>query len=120
MKQTKTELAALTLLLAGAAFLLGVFVGRGAAAEKVLHLPQAQIAAPAAEETPPDIGRLDLNTATAEELAELPGIGESLAERIVTYRQENGAFIDVEELRSVYGIGEKKLEAIRAYITIGS
>lgn len=61
---------------------------------------------------------LDLNTATAEELTALPGIGEVLAGRIVAYREANGAFTSVEELLQVDGIGEKRFEAIRDYITL--
>ena len=63
-------------------------------------------------------GRLKINQATAEELQELPGIGEVLARRILTYRQENGEFSSIDELCAVPGIGEKRLEAIRDYITL--
>ncbi len=61
---------------------------------------------------------LDLNTATAEELMTLSGIGEQLAGRIVAYREENGPFRYVYELMNVSGIGEKKYEAIRDSITV--
>lgn len=61
---------------------------------------------------------LDLNSATAEELTALPGIGEVLAGRIVAYREANGVFTSVEELLQVDGIGEKRFEAIRDYITL--
>lgn len=61
---------------------------------------------------------LDLNTATAEDLTALPGIGEVLAGRIVAYREANGAFTSVDELLKVDGIGEKRVEAIRDYITL--
>ena len=64
-------------------------------------------------------GPCDLNTATAEELARLPGIGEVLAERILRYREENGPFQTAEELLNVPGIGEKKLEALRPEVTVG-
>ena len=57
--------------------------------------------------------RLDLNSAPAEELERLPGVGEKLAEAIVSYREEHGPFRDVEELLQVPGIGEKRLDAIR-------
>jgi comEA protein len=64
-------------------------------------------------------GRLDINTASAEEFDSLPGIGTVLAERIVDYRQEHGAFTRIEELMEVSGIGEKIFGELEKYITIG-
>lgn len=57
-----------------------------------------------------DEGRLDINTATAEELTGLNGIGEVLAERIVEYREEHGRFTAIEELTLISGIGNSVLE----------
>lgn len=70
------------------------------------------------EEILPDLSPLDLNAATEEELAQLPGIGEELARRIVAYREENGPFETVEELMDVSGIGEGKFEALSDRITV--
>jgi competence protein ComEA len=67
----------------------------------------------------PDISPLDLNTATAEELTELPGIGEELARRIVAYREANGPFTSTEELLEVSGIGETRLAALEGRVTVG-
>ena len=62
---------------------------------------------------------VDINTATAKQLTEVPGIGEVLAERIVEYRNENGAFSSVYDLTAIKGIGENKLEEMLEYITVG-
>ena len=61
----------------------------------------------------------DINSADAEKLACLPGIGEELAARIIAYRQEKGGFAAVEEILNVPGIGEGKFAAIREMIYIG-
>lgn len=62
---------------------------------------------------------LDLNSAKAEELQKLPGIGEKLAQTIVSFREQNGPFQTVEDLLQVPGIGEKRLAAIRDLVTTG-
>lgn len=62
--------------------------------------------------------RLDLNTATAAELQELPGIGEVIAQRIIDYRDLCGRFLDPEQLMEVYGIGEAKYEKLRDLVTV--
>lgn len=61
---------------------------------------------------------LDLNSATAEQLDTLPGIGPALAERIVAYRAEHGPFAQVEQLNDVKGIGDKTLEKLRPQLTL--
>lgn len=66
----------------------------------------------------PDVSPLDLNTATAEELTVLPGIGAVLAERIVEYRAAHGGFGTVEELMEVSGIGETKFAALEGRVTV--
>lgn len=65
-------------------------------------------------------GKVNINTASAEELQTLSGIGEVKAERIVAYRENNGPFERVEDLLNVTGIGQATLEAIRDSVTVGS
>lgn len=62
---------------------------------------------------------ININTATAEELTELPRIGEVTAARIVKWREENGPFTSTEELMNVQGIGERVYERIRPHVTVG-
>jgi competence ComEA-like helix-hairpin-helix protein len=79
---------------------------------------QAQPAeAPLAEETPV-AEKLDLNTATQKQLAELPGIGELLAGSILAYRQANGDFQSLEDLRKVSGISESTIDDLRGLVSI--
>jgi comEA protein len=59
---------------------------------------------------------INLNTASKENLMKLPGVGEATAERILLYREENGKFENIEELKNVRGIGEKRFEKIRPLI----
>src|SRR5262245_25139198 len=74
----------------------------------------------AAEEKAEKAARLNLNAATADDLATLPGIGPSYAKRIVEYREKNGPFKRVEDLLNVQGIGEKTLDRIRDRVVVGS
>lgn len=60
--------------------------------------------------------QLDINEAAWFELVNLPGVGPSLAAAIVDYRERFGRFESVESLRAVPGIGEKKLDSIRAFL----
>lgn len=63
---------------------------------------------------------VDINTASKEELDGLVGIGPVKAEAIIKYRQEKGPFKNLEDLKNVYGIGDKIFERIKSDITIGS
>lgn len=62
---------------------------------------------------------VNLNTATAVQIAALPGIGPKAAERIIEYRQKNGGFKKIEELMNVKGIGEKSFLKLKSLITVG-
>lgn len=74
---------------------------------------------PATEEVVPQRTLVDINTASAEELETLTGIGPVLAQAIVDYRAEHGAFESADELLNVRGIGSAKLDGIRDEITLG-
>ncbi len=67
-------------------------------------------------ESVPEI--ININTAGLAELQTLDGIGPTYAGRIIEYREANGGFKTIEELINIKGIGEKRLEAIRPYVTL--
>jgi competence protein ComEA len=73
--------------------------------------------ATAAAGKPAPSGKININTASAQQLTALPGVGEKLAARIVEYRQKQGGFKNVSELMNVQGLGEKNLAKIQAYLT---
>jgi competence ComEA-like helix-hairpin-helix protein len=62
-------------------------------------------------------GKLNINTATKQQLLDLPGIGEVTADRIVVYRTENGKFSSIDELRAIKGMSKRKIENLRPLIT---
>jgi competence ComEA-like helix-hairpin-helix protein len=66
----------------------------------------------------PPASPLDLNTATAAQLAQVPGIGASSAKAIVQFRQKSGPFERVEDLLAIRGISARKLVQIRPYVTV--
>ena len=107
------------------AFLLGFFLGRqsGAVQIQINSVVSGQPSTSPTETTQPDRAQagfpININTASAEELTSLPGIGDVLAGRIVSYREQYGSFLSTEELMDVTGISEKTYERIREYVTVG-
>ena len=89
----------------------------GSAATQVSHVG---IGANASRSGPTQVagGKVNLNTAGAAELDTLPGIGPTMAERILQYRQSNGSFVTVEDLKNVSGIGEKKFADLKDLVTV--
>jgi len=64
------------------------------------------------------LASVNLNTASAAELGELPGVGPVLAERIITFRNENGRFRRVEHLMMVRGVSDRKFRELRSMIRV--
>jgi len=62
--------------------------------------------------------RIDINIASINDFAKIPGIGYSIAERIISYRESRGGFMVESDLMKVKGIGQKKFEKMREYIKI--
>ena len=62
--------------------------------------------------------KLNLNAATAEQLAKVPGLNQDLAEKIIELRKENGEFIDMEELLDIPGIDNKLLRQLKKHLFI--
>jgi competence protein ComEA len=78
--------------------------------------PPSGAAAPAGGSGPARSGPVHLNTATIEELDALPGVGPVTAQKIIDFRQANGAFTSVDELDAVPGIGPARLEELRKLV----
>ena len=136
MKISKLELISLLLAAAFAAFAAGWFL-RGTSSAQPVRVETEDLlaqntavvvqAVPSAEPTPqtsPEAaapsteGKIDLNTATKEELMTLPGIGEKRAADIIADREANGPFRIPEDLTRVSGIGEGILEGLIDLVTV--
>ena len=68
--------------------------------------------------TKEDSSKININKATIEELDSLPGVGEATANKIVNYRDENGEFKSIEEIKNVNGIGDKKFQDMKDLIIV--
>jgi competence protein ComEA len=80
---------------------------------------QTPAAAPVATESAGAPARININTATAEELEALPGVGEVTAGRIVAFREEHGPYRSVDDLIHVSGISTRTIDGLRDLATVG-
>jgi competence protein ComEA len=85
--------------------------GGGAAAGSVAAEPGGGAAGPAS-------GPVNLNSATAEQLDTLDGVGPATAQKILQFRQQHGGFSSIDDLSQIAGIGPKKLESLRTQVTV--
>lgn len=146
-KLHKAELIILLLTVLCLAFTAGYFTGKGTSGgvvtverlagspseapldtEPSVALPDATTAAPVPDvsaapsemtETAGGYSKININTATIDELDSLPGIGPVIAGNIITYRETHGKFTTIDELMDVDGIGQAKLAALKDRITVG-
>lgn len=95
--------------------LIGIFVGRNTAGP---YIPIDSTKETISQTQSQLDGKIDINTATTEQLQLIPGIGPSIADRIIEYRTENGGFKTIEEIQNVNGIGEKKFNEMKPYIKV--
>ncbi|MFN7971536.1 MAG: helix-hairpin-helix domain-containing protein [Acidobacteriota bacterium] len=112
MKQVKPVLTTMIVL----AFLVTASVA--GAQTKALAKPRTTGAEARIPQARPVSGIVNLNTAVVADLVLLPKVGDAVAQRIVEYRDKNGAFKKVEDLLNVKGIGEKSFESLRPYLTL--
>lgn len=114
--------ASIILIAVTAAFcfaMIGLFIGRASKDGAISVYTQGSSRSETQDiaETKPK-GLININTATSEELQELPGIGESTAEAIINYREENGPFLFKKDIMNVSGIGEKTYQEFESMICV--
>lgn len=130
MKLLKSEKCAIIITLVFLALVLGFTLGRGqrdasfVISESAFAAKTESVAGNGSSEDGNGSGRSDesyiinINSATAEELERLDGIGPVIAERIVSYREQEGEFKSIEDITKVQGIGAATFEDIRGHICI--
>ena len=116
MKLNKAEIGILVCTAAFVLFIGGYVLGRNS--RNIIIDPMQPVSETEVQKPEDAEGKLDLNTATVEDLIKLPNIGEARARAIVEYRNEIGRFQSVLQLESVPGIGPKILESISPYLFV--
>lgn len=118
MKTTKAERAAIIISVIFIISAVSVVAVRGAEkSHRTVSSVQTQPSAVQEADDNAASGLININTASAEQLCTLPGIGEALAERIIEYREENGAYTDTSDIIDVSGIGLATYDGIKDKIT---
>lgn len=119
MKNSLTLLLAVTLLFTG--LIVGVFIGRNSVGTLISLNPFAgnSPASTNATEHSVELGKVNINTASINELTLLPGIGKTKAIEIIDFREKYGKFTRIEDLLYVDGFSYTSIEELRPYITVG-
>ena len=103
--------------------MVGILIGRFGAPSSVQLSTYDKISENIPTQTAPyrfeSAGKININTASKEELTMIPGIGATNAENIVAYRLRYGPFLKIEDITKIKGIGTGRFENIKDYITVG-
>jgi competence protein ComEA len=86
--------------------------------EEVFGAPRSPESSPGTDSSPKGDPLVNINTATVDELTQLPGIGKARAQKIIDYRQQNGPFSRVDDLNRIPGIKGKEFEKIRSMAVV--